>query len=313
MRQRWPRGWVALLALVLCLGWAANLWGQGGVRINGIWTASPLNIGTNGVKISGDGDGAITFLGLGDGSDEDLTLNLDDTADTVAVSSSTGVTNINFGAIKAVLPEGSRTAVALQFGTGNEGISAITSSGRLGLSAGGLNSALVVSGLGALLPSNGILGFTTGLADTTDPDVALSRGAANIIALASGDSFNLVGGGGSLRFAGVVTVSSTAPTIASGFGTTPTIAASNGTAAFTVDVGTGGTASAGVVTLPASTTGWNCSVENRTGAAANRADQRTVQTATTTTSVTVQNQTISSGAALAWTASDVLALHCLGY
>src|SRR3990167_9433125 len=115
--------------------------------IDGVLSFSDgLTLGDAWVKLSGDGDGAITFLGLGDGSDEDLTLNLDDTADTVAVSSSTGVTNINFGAIKAVLPEGSRTAVALQFGTGNEGISAITSSGRLGLSAGGLNSALVVSG-----------------------------------------------------------------------------------------------------------------------------------------------------------------------
>lgn len=105
----------------------------------------------------------------------------------------------------------------------------------------------------------------------------------------------------------------TAPTIGSGFGTSPSVAANNGTAAFTVNVGTGGTASSGVVTMPAATTGWNCTVINRTGVAANRADQHTVQTATTTTSVTVQNQTISTGAALAWTASDVLALACLAY
>lgn len=105
----------------------------------------------------------------------------------------------------------------------------------------------------------------------------------------------------------------TAPTIGSGFGTSPSIAANNGTAAFTVNVGTGGTASSGVITMPAATTGWTCTVTNRTGVAANRADQHTVQTATTTTSVTVQNQTISTGAALAWTASDVLALACLAY
>ena len=105
----------------------------------------------------------------------------------------------------------------------------------------------------------------------------------------------------------------TAPTIASGFGSSPSVPANNGTAAFTVNVGTGGTASAGVITMPAAATGWNCAVENRTGVAANRANQRTVQTATTTTSVTVQNQTISTGAALAWTASDVLALTCMGY
>jgi len=112
---------------------------------------------------------------------------------------------------------------------------------------------------------------------------------------------------------GVLLDSVTAPTIASGFGTSPSIPANNGTAAFTVDVGTGGTASSGVITMPAATTGWICHVENRTGVAANRADQRTVQTATTTTSVTVRNQTISTGAALAWTASDVLTLSCRAY
>lgn len=49
-----------------------------------------------GVKITGDGDGAITFLGLGDGTDEDLTFNLDDTSNTVTVSSSTSVATVNF-------------------------------------------------------------------------------------------------------------------------------------------------------------------------------------------------------------------------
>lgn len=112
---------------------------------------------------------------------------------------------------------------------------------------------------------------------------------------------------------GVLLDSVTAPAIASDFGTSPSIPANNGTAAFTVNVGTGGTASSGVITMPAATTGWICHVENRTGVAANRADQRTVQTATTTTSVTVQNQTISTGAALAWTASDVLTLSCRAY
>ena len=107
--------------------------------------------------------------------------------------------------------------------------------------------------------------------------------------------------------------SATAPTISSGFGTSPSVPANNGTAAFTINVGTGGTASAGVIGMPTATTGWNCSVTNRSAVVANRANQWTVQTATTTTSVTVQNQTISTGAALAWTASDVLALLCSGY
>jgi hypothetical protein len=108
-------------------------------------------------------------------------------------------------------------------------------------------------------------------------------------------------------------VSTIAPTVASGFGTSPVVTAPAGTGAFRLNVGTGGTASEGVLTMPATVAGWNCAVENLTATAANDGDQRTVQTASTTTSVTVENQTISTGAAVAWTASDVLALTCLGF
>lgn len=102
-------------------------------------------------------------------------------------------------------------------------------------------------------------------------------------------------------------------TISSGFGTSPVITSSNGTAAFAVNVGTGGTASDGVIGLPVAPNGWRLAVENITATAANRADQRTVQTARTTTSATVQNQTISTGAALAWTASDILLIAAFAY
>lgn len=60
------------------------------------------SLGAAGVKMTGDGDGAITFLGEGDGSDEDLTMNLDDTSNTVTFSSSTGVTELNFSALNLV-------------------------------------------------------------------------------------------------------------------------------------------------------------------------------------------------------------------
>lgn len=102
-------------------------------------------------------------------------------------------------------------------------------------------------------------------------------------------------------------------TVSSGFGTSPVITASNGMAAFAVNVGTGGVATGGVIGLPAAPNGWRVCVENITATAANRADQRTVQTASTTTSATVQNQTISTGAALAWTASDILLVAAFAY
>jgi hypothetical protein len=62
--------------------------------------------------------------------------------------------------------------------------------------------------------------------------------------------------------------------------------------------------------LPTAATGWVCPGGlNLTAHSANRADD-TVQTASATTSITVQNQTKSTGAAVAWTASDTLSLAC---
>lgn len=114
---------------------------------------------------------------------------------------------------------------------------------------------------------------------------------------------------GTSMVVGTSIISATAPTVSSGFGSSPSI---SGTAAsFTVNVGTGGTASSGVLAMPTATNGWGCTVTNQTAVAANRANQWTVQTASSQTSVTVQNQTISTGAALAWTASDVLSLVCI--
>lgn len=110
-----------------------------------------------------------------------------------------------------------------------------------------------------------------------------------------------------------LSASATAPTISSGFGTSPAVLVHNGTSAFTVDVGTGGSATSGIVGLPAATTGWICNVENRTAVLGNVANARTVQISTTTTTATFENQTVSTGAVLAWTASDVLAVSCRGY
>lgn len=58
-----------------------------------------ISLGTAGVRLAGDGDGAVTLTGLGNGTDEDLTINLDDVSNTIGLSSSTGVTSIDFGTI----------------------------------------------------------------------------------------------------------------------------------------------------------------------------------------------------------------------
>ena len=61
-----------------------------------------VQVGATGVLITSDNDGAITFLGSSDGNDEDLTINLDDTANTAVVSSSTGVTKVDFSGLDLV-------------------------------------------------------------------------------------------------------------------------------------------------------------------------------------------------------------------
>jgi hypothetical protein len=108
----------------------------------------------------------------------------------------------------------------------------------------------------------------------------------------------------------VLSESSTAPTISSGFGTSPSVSANNGTPAFRVNVGTGGVATSGVIGLPAATTGWNCFctdiTTNSTGVFSCK------QTASSTTTATVGNFS-DVAVATAWTASDILAVSCFAY
>ncbi len=179
-------------------------------------------------------------------------------------------------------------------------------------------------GTGTERLSIGLVGDGTGDAEfklLNDKPIRIKTNNVEVVRIdAPSGSNSVMTLNGGLRFnagvnpaTAVLADSPTAPTIASGFGTSPSIVANNGTIAFVVNVGTGGTASAGVITLPTATTGWICHVENITAVAANRADQRTVQTASSTTSITVQNQTVSTGAALAWTASDKLVIIARAY
>jgi hypothetical protein len=104
--------------------------------------------------------------------------------------------------------------------------------------------------------------------------------------------------------------SNSAPTISSGFGTSPSISANNGTGAFRVSVGTGGAASSGVIGLPKAETGWHCTANNITTNTATVF--MTKQTASTTTTVTIGNFN-TSGAPAAWAASDTLLVSCFAF
>ena len=107
-------------------------------------------------------------------------------------------------------------------------------------------------------------------------------------------------------------MSTTAPTISSGFGTSPSVSANNGTTVFVINVGTGGTATSGVVGLPGGNSGWKCDVNDITAAAAHVA-YNTRQTASTSGTVTLENQTTSTGTAVPWGVNDLLQVSCFAY
>jgi hypothetical protein len=102
-------------------------------------------------------------------------------------------------------------------------------------------------------------------------------------------------------------VSSTGPTISSGFGVSPSIETNNGSAAFTLNVGTGGTATSGVIGLPTAASGWNCFCTDITTNSATVFSCK--QTASSTTTATLGNFNTAAAAA-AWTDSDVLSVSC---
>lgn len=108
---------------------------------------------------------------------------------------------------------------------------------------------------------------------------------------------------------GHILLSATAPVIGT-CGTTPSIVAQNGTAAFTVNVGSGGTATTCTVTMPAATTGWSCPVFPN---GAPQAAAEVFAVPTSTTLITISNYTASTGIALAFPASAVYNVNCVAY
>jgi hypothetical protein len=102
-------------------------------------------------------------------------------------------------------------------------------------------------------------------------------------------------------------------------GTTPSVSPVNantlsgGTASFRVNVGTGGSATQISFSLTAAPVGWNCSATNLTAMAAHVANTRVVQLSGSTTAIVLESQTISTGAAVAFAASDIVAVTCSAF
>jgi hypothetical protein len=146
-------------------------------------TGSDITLGVAGVKLTGDGDGAITFLGLGNGSDEDLTINLDDTADTVVFSSSTGVTALNFSALNLVTTGTVQAGIKISSDADGMDASAMTAAGMYG-------TMFIATGAGTWILPTAAVGMSACLMDSgTAHDLILD--------VTSGDTMRLKGTEGS--------------------------------------------------------------------------------------------------------------------
>jgi hypothetical protein len=100
-----------------------------------------------------------------------------------------------------------------------------------------------------------------------------------------------------------MTLSGTAPTIASFAGTSPAATVTAGSTAAAWRIGVGGTApgTTGTINLPTATTGWNCWVQDQTTPL-----DITRQTSSTTASVGITST-------IAWTANDILVGGCVAF
>lgn len=140
-------------------------------------------------------------------------------------------------------------------------------------------------------------GFSAGT-NFTDPGAGVIKATTSII---STTGYVL---GSSLM------ASSTAPTVSSGFCTTPSVVSSNGTAAFAINTGAitcGG--STGSLTMPTAATAWTCHFDDVTNPASNVVRQ----TGGTATTVTVTNYAATTGLATNFGASTVIRASCVGY
>jgi len=150
-----------------------------------------------------------------------------------------------------------------------------------------------------------------GVATQLNNATALGNGALNtasnqVVLGNSAVTSNVIYGG--LTLNNNLLFSSTAPTIASGFGTSPSIVWQNGTATFLISVGTGGTATNGTITMPAATNSWSCIAQNQT-----------LNALALTTLVGIPNNTSlyltsynSSGVSTAWPTNTTIKLICVG-
>lgn len=141
--------------------------------------------------------------------------------------------------------------------------------------------------------------------NVTSIGTGTTTGAVNI-----GNANNFTNNVGPRQINGKLVESPTLPTIASGFGSSPVPPSGIGTRAFTMTVGTGGTANTGVLQMPGgATSGWACSVTN----VSNPGTSNPKAYKLSASQITVTNYSQTLGTVTAFTAGDQLDFQCSGY
>lgn len=177
-----------------------------------------------------------------------------------------------------------------------------------GLGGGGLSGG-AASGV-AITPSS--VTSPQGAFDVLDAGTANVRnnfevqGTTNLNGQTNLNSTVVLPSGVALAPGSVAAVWGTTPTISSGFGSSPSISSSAGSLSFTVNVGTGGSATNGAIGFPnACSHGYTCDCKDITQA--NTSPNITQQvTPFATNACTVANKVMSTGALVAWASADNL-------
>ena len=190
----------------------------------------------------------------------------------------------------------------------------VSKGGTISASTGSFSASVAVStflqaGQGIYDFANGSIGLVSG----SSSDVNINRITAGIYGIGNGTAGSIAGG---IQLAsiglrtGIIADSATAPSIASGGCTSPTVTNNNGTARMQIDVGTSCSGSQPIVlTLPATTVGWACTGRNISNPASSVPSS---SGAVSTTSATITNYARTTGLAAAWTDGDDIEITCRG-
>lgn len=201
----------------------------------------------------------------------------------------------NTGVTKLFVPGGDATHVGLGIGSSSQGFSIITSGTTgVGFLTGNAHTLTIANGI--QLKSNGGFFWTSSNDPNGTVDTALLRDSAGRVKVEDGSGSH---NPKDLIVRQYLTQTDSAPTVSSGFGTSPAITSGSTNSAGQIDVGTGGVATSGVINF---NTSWPnppfCIAQDQTTAILQRATATSTQLTITSASV--------------WIANDKINWHCIG-